>query len=170
MLHRFSIVALLIASGCTDGSPQEASLEQAATTCSCEAPSVQDWLPERGDPQVLVPSGVKHLSWVFVPASDRSAVYAWGVSNGEVLWVYRVRQDDSLTFRVTLDKGIVDGTNSQDPLITSGGGGGVGGDGPVGPGPRGEPPYSQAYVRRIIVTAQAYEDATEMAMNKLGSL
>jgi len=169
MLQRVSIAVLAwLVVGCTDAEPETAVAEQGLTaTCSCEAPTPAPWVPGRATTEMLFPTSVDHLE-TFVTPADEAGFYAWGISNGEVLWLYRV--DDAYTsdFLASLGKAwMLTGIN---PGKSHGIQGALKGPPPPPPVPTGEPLFSPAYVQRVLVSAQQHQDATEIEIDKLGGL
>jgi hypothetical protein len=166
MMRRVSIAALVwFVVGCTDAEPETAIAEQGLAACSCESPTATPWVAGRTAPSRLFPTGVVHLH-TFLADADTS-FYAWGIAKGEVLWLYRVGDADAGDFLSTLNQAWIE---AEGPGMSHSIAGSLKGSPPPPPTPPGEPEFSQAYVQRVLASAQQHEDATELALAKLGAM
>jgi hypothetical protein len=133
-----------------------------------EVPDVEPWVHGQGNPKVLFPETAEHLHTAMIPADERT-IYAWGISSGEVLWIYRVDDKDTDDLAAALTtawkESEVPGSGRSHSVA------GVvkpKGD-PGDPGPPGEP-FSAEYIRIVLVSAQQHQDATQAMLADLNEL
>jgi hypothetical protein len=160
-----AVPVLLIAAACTEPTETSTATFAATATCACDVPEIVRWEERPGDTATLFPDGIAHLHTALV-ADDAGAMLAWGIASGEVLWIYRVGERDHSGFLSVL-------TQAWSERERAGAGrshsvaGTTSGSVPRPPTPPGQPPFSDAYIRRVLASAQTAEDASNAMLDEL---
>jgi hypothetical protein len=145
---------------------EEPELESSAALV---LPSIVDWTPGRITPRNLFPDHVTHLHVLMTRGDRDRTFFAWGIGDGQVLWIVRVpltyggdlmdKMQDAFEIRET------PGSNASHVIAGS-----VSAPPPRHPPLPGQPDFSTAYVTRVRDAANLQGDVTGDLLDDLAGL